>query len=75
MSTTLQTIAFIGIGTMGRDMAANLLKAGHRVRAFDVKADAVAALASLGATACASVEDAAKEAEVAITMLPYTPYV
>ena len=34
---------------MGREMAANLIRAGHRVRAFDVRSEAIDALAALGA--------------------------
>ena len=36
-------IAFIGLGNMGGGMAANLVKAGHDVRAFDLSPDALAA--------------------------------
>jgi len=34
-------IAFIGLGNMGSGMCANLCKAGHEVRAFDLNADSV----------------------------------
>ncbi|HLL31035.1 MAG TPA: NAD(P)-binding domain-containing protein, partial [Allosphingosinicella sp.] len=34
-------IAFIGLGNMGGGMAANLVKAGHEVRAFDLSAEAL----------------------------------
>ena len=34
-------IGFIGLGNMGGGMAANLAKAGHEVRAFDLSADAL----------------------------------
>lgn len=68
-----QTVCFIGLGTMGREMALNLLKAGHPVRAFDVRPEAVAAMAALGATPCGSLAEAARESDVAITMLPDTP--
>ena len=37
-------IAFIGLGNMGGGMAANLVKAGHEVRAFDLSEDALASL-------------------------------
>lgn len=70
---TSQSVCFIGLGTMGREMAVNLMKAGHRVRAFDVRQEAVDDLAAQGATACRSVADAADGAGVAITMLPDTP--
>lgn len=72
-STALRTVGFIGLGTMGREMALNLMKAGMAVRVFDVRRDAVDELAALGAHAARSVADAAQGAEVAITMLPNTP--
>ena len=36
-----RTIAFIGLGTMGRPMASNLLKGGFTIRAFDIVPGAV----------------------------------
>jgi 2-hydroxy-3-oxopropionate reductase len=54
-------------------MAINLMKAGHRVQAFDVRHEAVDDLAMLGAQACRSVAAAARDAAIAITMLPDTP--
>ncbi len=68
-----ETIGFIGLGTMGREMAINLMKAGHRVQAFDVRRGAMDELATLGVQACRSVAAAARDAIVAITMLPDTP--
>ena len=43
------SVGFIGIGTMGREMVRNLLKAGHAVRAFDLNEAAVADVAKDGA--------------------------
>lgn len=68
-------VGFIGLGTMGREMAGNLLKAGHAVRAYDVRPEAVAELAAAGAVAVTSPADAARDADIAITMLPDTPHV
>ena len=34
----MATIGFIGLGNMGAPMAANLVKAGHRVIGFDINA-------------------------------------
>jgi 3-hydroxyisobutyrate dehydrogenase-like beta-hydroxyacid dehydrogenase len=62
-------VAFIGLGTMGAAMAANLVKAGHRVRGWNRSPDPVAALAAAGGHAAASAADAARGAEVLITML------
>jgi len=72
-SSRPETIGFIGLGTMGREMAINLIKAGHRVQAFDTRHEAVENLETLGAQACRSVTAAASDAAIAITMLPDTP--
>jgi 3-hydroxyisobutyrate dehydrogenase len=58
-------IGFIGLGNMGAPMAANLVKAGHRVTGFDT----VAAMPE-GVTQAASAAAAAAGAEVVLTMLP-----
>ncbi|MDF2177697.1 3-hydroxyisobutyrate dehydrogenase [Aliiglaciecola sp. CAU 1673] len=63
-------IAFIGLGNMGGPMAANLVKAGHRVHVFDLVAENMQQLAKLGAIAASSAAVAAQDAEVVITMLP-----
>jgi len=57
----MTNIAFIGVGNMGGPMARNLLKSGHAVSAFDLSAAAVKA---------ASANDAVKDADVVVTMLP-----
>jgi len=63
-------IGFIGLGNMGGPMAANLVKAGHAVTGFDVAAPAIERLATAGGTGAASAMEAARNAEVLITMLP-----
>ena len=63
-------IAFIGLGHMGGGMAPNLVKAGHEVRAFDLSDEAVGAAAEKGCVRAASTEEAVKDAEAVITMLP-----
>jgi 3-hydroxyisobutyrate dehydrogenase len=66
----MTTIAFIGLGNMGNPMAANLVKAGHKVTGFDlVQANLETAKAN-GATVAASAREAVSGAEVVITMLP-----
>lgn len=61
-------VGFLGLGTMGRGMAASLLKAGHRVRVWNRSAAPVAELVALGAEAAANPNDAFR-GEAAITML------
>ncbi len=63
-------IAFIGLGNMGGPMAANLVKAGHTVSGFDLVPAALDAARAAGITVTASGADAAKGAEMVITMLP-----
>jgi 3-hydroxyisobutyrate dehydrogenase len=58
-------IGFIGLGNMGAPMAANLVAAGHEVTGHDV-----AAPMPEGVTPAASAAEAARGAEVVITMLP-----
>ena len=70
-----RTVAFIGLGTMGRPMALNILRRGFSVRAFDILPEAVDALAAAGATPAASPADAARGADVVITMLPNSSHV
>jgi 3-hydroxyisobutyrate dehydrogenase len=71
----MATIGFIGLGNMGAPMAANLLKAGHRVTGFDIARGPVEALAAKGGSAAASAADAASAGEIVITMLPAGPQV
>jgi 2-hydroxy-3-oxopropionate reductase len=68
-------VGFIGIGTMGREMVLNLLKAGHAVRAFDLNAAAIADIEKHGAARAQNPADAADGADIVITMLPDTPHV
>jgi 3-hydroxyisobutyrate dehydrogenase len=63
-------IAFIGLGNMGGGMAANLAKAGHEVRAFDLSEEALARAVEAGCTRTASAADAVIGAEAVVTMLP-----
>ena len=63
-------IAFIGLGNMGGGMAANLVKAGHHVRAFDLSEDALARAKEAGCETFTSVREAVKDAEAVVSMLP-----
>ena len=63
-------IGFIGLGNMGGPMAANLVKAGHSVAAFDLSAERVAAAVSAGAEAAPNSRAALSGSEIVITMLP-----
>ncbi len=71
----MSRIAFIGLGNMGGPMAINLAKAGHQVHAFDLSAEALAAVVAGGAQAAASAAEAVANAEVVISMLPASRHV
>jgi 3-hydroxyisobutyrate dehydrogenase len=71
----MKPIAFIGLGNMGLPMVANLIKAGHRVHAADVRSEAVEAAVAQGAVAARSAADATRQAEVVVTMVPNSPEV
>jgi 2-hydroxy-3-oxopropionate reductase len=72
-SYAMTEIGFIGLGLMGRPMAANLLRAGHALRVHNRSRGAVDELSRQGATAAGSPAEAAAGAEVVMTMLPDTP--
>jgi 3-hydroxyisobutyrate dehydrogenase len=63
-------VAFIGLGNMGGGMAANLVKAGHEVMAFDLSQDALARAAANGCTVAESAEQAVQGVDAVVTMLP-----
>jgi 3-hydroxyisobutyrate dehydrogenase len=66
----MTTIAFIGLGNMGGPMAANLAKAGHAVRGFDVVEALRHEARATGVNIAASGIEAVKNADAIVTMLP-----
>ncbi len=63
-------VAFIGLGNMGGGMAANLAKAGHDVRAFDLSPEALERAKKAGCLPAANAAEAIAGAEAIVTMLP-----
>ena len=63
-------VAFIGLGHMGGGMAPNLAKAGHEVRAFDLSEEALAHAVERGCKRAGSTDEAVKDADAVVTMLP-----
>ncbi|MEM8687986.1 MAG: NAD(P)-binding domain-containing protein [Pseudomonadota bacterium] len=70
MSIKDQTIGFIGLGAMGRGMAANCVKKGFSLVVSDVNREPVDYLVSLGATAVATPAELAAQCAVIVTCLP-----
>ncbi|KPZ53413.1 3-hydroxyisobutyrate dehydrogenase [Pseudoalteromonas sp. P1-25] len=67
---TKLNIGFIGLGNMGGPMAANLIKAGHTVTAFDLNQSVLNELANKGAHAAENAKACASNADILISMLP-----
>src|SRR6185312_5545882 len=63
-------IGFIGLGKMGFPMARRLIEAGHRLRVFDQRREAVDRLVALGAVAANSPRDIADQVETVLASLP-----
>ncbi|MFN4165482.1 MAG: 3-hydroxyisobutyrate dehydrogenase [Ferrovibrio sp.] len=66
----MANIGFIGVGNMGGPMARNLLKAGHKVKAFDLMPELVQKVVEAGGTKAASAQEAAQDVDAVISMLP-----
>jgi 3-hydroxyisobutyrate dehydrogenase len=66
----MATVAFIGLGNMGGPMAANLVKAGHKVIGFDLVQALLDQAKADGAAIAGSAAASVKSADVVITMLP-----
>ncbi len=65
----MSRVAVLGLGVMGREMAARLIAAGHRLSVFNRTAEKAAALAELGARIADSPAEAANGAEFVISIV------
>jgi 2-hydroxy-3-oxopropionate reductase len=68
----MSKLGFIGLGIMGKPMAAHLIKAGHEVF-LATRSQVSAELTAAGGVACASAQEVAQRADVIFMMLPDTP--
>jgi len=68
-------IGFIGLGIMGKPMAKNLIKAGYKLKVYDIVDAAVDEVVAAGAERGLNGADVAKDSDVVITMLPNSPHV
>lgn len=68
----MSNVGFIGLGVMGKPMAANLMKGGHALLLHS-RSGVPAELTAAGGTACASAREVGERADVVVTMLPDTP--
>lgn len=68
----MSNIGFIGLGIMGKPMAANLIKGGHTLYLHS-RSGVPQELTSAGGIACDSAKQVAERSEIIILMLPDTP--
>jgi len=70
----MSDIGFIGLGIMGRPMAAHLLTAGHRLFLYDANPVSEELIVA-GGVACKSGKEVAEKSEIIFIMVPDTPHV
>ena len=77
MSKTLtpETVGFIGLGNMGRPMCHRLLEAGYHVVAYDLTDEALAEVATAGASPASNAAEVAATCDVLLTSLPRPDHV
>ena len=68
----MNNIGFIGLGIMGKPMAANLIKGGHTLF-LNSRSGVPQDLTAAGGIACDSAKQVAERSEIIILMLPDTP--
>jgi 2-hydroxy-3-oxopropionate reductase len=68
----MSNIGFIGLGIMGKPMALNLIKGGHKLF-LHTRSGVPQELTAAGGTGCASAKEVAQKADIIITMVPDTP--
>jgi 3-hydroxyisobutyrate dehydrogenase len=66
----MKKLGFVGVGTMGEPMAANLLRAGYTVSVLDPNPEPVARLVAQGATAARTATEMAAQVDVLLCSLP-----
>jgi len=71
----MKQIGFIGLGIMGKPMAANLLAAGYPLKAYFRDIEKSGALKEAGAEICSTIRNTVRDCDIIITMLPNSPQV
>jgi 3-hydroxyisobutyrate dehydrogenase len=66
----METIGFVGLGTIGGAVARNIRKAGYSMMVHDIRAEAVEPLVELGAKPAVSASEVARHCRVVLSSLP-----
>ena len=69
---TMSNVGFVGLGIMGRPMALNLIKGGHKLYLYTLEG-VHAELTKAGGVACSSAKEVAQKGDIIITIVPDTP--
>jgi putative dehydrogenase len=65
----MSNIGVVGLGAMGRGMAASLRRTGYKVHVYDVRAEAAQAFAADGGVACADPAELAQHCEIVVSVV------
>jgi len=63
-------VGFIGLGRMGRPMAANLCRKGFQLVVYDINREAIRELETFKARGAAGIAEVVRDADIIVTMLP-----
>src|SRR5262245_37882371 len=63
-------IGFIGLGRMGKSMAANLRKRQHALTVYDIRPEPIAELEQIGAKPAISAAEVIRQSDLVLTMVP-----
>jgi 3-hydroxyisobutyrate dehydrogenase-like beta-hydroxyacid dehydrogenase len=66
----VKTVGFLGLGTVGRHMATNLLKGNYNLTVYDSDPEVVAEMVKLGAAGAATAREAAKGKDLVLVIRP-----
>ena len=73
MAEERQRVGFVGVGTIGKPMALNVLKGGYPLTVFDLNQAAVGEMIAAGAKGAPTPAEVARQSDVVITMVPDAP--
>ncbi len=68
-------IGFIGLGSMGKAMATNILKAGFHLTVYDIRKEPLAEMEKLGANVASSIKELGKKSDVVVVMVLNYPQI
>ena len=68
-------IGFIGLGSMGKPMATNILKAGFSLTVYDIREEPLVEMEKIGANMATSLKELGKKSDVVVVMVLNYPQI